>query len=844
MDDAALKKEVTKIYKKLQSSNQKKRVSALESLTELVASDPRSILPLVKAIVPLLEQGSEEERYLSLITIRTIASQEEKAKLVKPFIESIKANAQYNIFDTDLNLYVPGCKIRTNALFTLFKIGKAKPRIFKKGLVEIIVTVFDPPVYTPEKDRSKELTNLYKTALSLMLLISATKPKLSSKYLGSIIKLLNDEDMSIKMEAALVVEKIAKHNPEKLEGRISNIVALLKYPTYRPDAKEGKLADLYITAVSILDDIASSDPSKLEDAAPVLCSALRDTFKYERWVEDYNEKKEGSFREIIKAVIEKTADGVPKIIAPVMAEHLKSVEDLRKYTFGLFLRIGKKNPRIAVQAIAPLLNDNNVNGRQLAVHLLGDIGENNPDVLKPYVPNIVKCFDDRYIHVRQRAVYAMGKIGGVKPEYVAQHVPQMVPLLSDSYEAVKIYSIDAIARIGGIHPKYVVPAIPSLIKLLDDKNMKVRQYSNAALKKLKIDVPTYVELIESMQRVNKRIAVASSKGSYPEELEAEFQQAKKEMQEARWEQAFELISTVSERVEEMINTAAPRIEMNVKSRAPLTAKQWEDIIIDITNRGNAHAKDLNVKFEGPIEFSGNSFIPLLESRSGAEIKVSGRLSNENGGRVKLRVVYKDFDDNEGEIEAEINYNKGDILELSHEEEWSKVEGEGKQQEGGKAKPGKEGDTAKEDTSVGGEEGDAGEGGEIKEPGGEVLKNEQGEEPDIRTITEGGKEEGVEVKEEKAVPTSEEESGKEREEKHEPEEKAEERGEEGGEQEEETPEIEEEEGVDQAEEAPAKEEEGKKWSKIGVEDTMECPHCSTTIPTDSMFCYKCGKKVKE
>lgn len=767
MDPETLKKEVTKIYKRLQSSNLKKRVDALRDLEALVKSDPRALLPLKKIITIILTNGEEEERFMAINVIR--AAGMGHVKIAYPFIDALKVNATYNIFDPDLNFYKPGCKIRKNAIFTLYTLAKLDKSILTPDLVDIVISNFTPPIYVSEGERPKDLLDLYTTALLLSILMAKSMPEDVGEHLSSFLHLLNDQNVDIKLQAAIIIEKISRKVPERLKGHISPVMSLLKFPTYRPDTKDEKMVSIYISAMAILDNVAKSHPEWLSDAVTLLSSALRDTYKYERWVSDYEKKGKESFRAIIKNIIEKIAVNKPNLIVPVVVDHLKSVEDLRKYISDLLIKVSEKDPKVTVEAVSKIIMVDNVNAKQAALEILGVIGETYPEVVKPHIPKIARCLDDRYIHVRQKAAYALGLVGRVKPEHVVQFVPQMVPLLSDSYESVRISTIEAFMKIGNVHPKYIVPAIPSLIKLLEDNNRKVREKAAEAIRDLKIDVEEYLTLIKTMQKVNKRIAVAKAKGTNPEAIETRFQEAKREMQEANWVKAHEIIKTIEQELEDLITGSKPALTITIKSNRSLDDSKWEDIIVDIANKGTAHAKDINISFEGVIEVSGTKYVPVLESRSGMEMKMSARMVNKEGGNVKVRVDFNDFDDKEYSFEVSGTYNPGTIFNISSE-------------------------------SI----------------------------PDIKPIEEIGvgddKEsvvtfepiESVDVEEYEAITTETVPSTVE---------------------EDQPPSSEASDTVVDTEGAE------DKWREMGIKDIINCPHCNTKIPAESVFCFKCGKKVK-
>lgn len=792
---AYLKKELAKVLKKLSSSNTKKHLDALGDLKDLISLDVRAIKPAYNHLDNLLKNGTEEERFMVISIVRTAVKAHPAS--VNPLINGVIQNLRYPIFDPDLRFSISGCKIRAIALVTVLNIGETHPSIFKDpDVAKSALENIEPPIYVNKAQRPAELQRLYQASLRIIKNISSIEGSLLKDKIPSILNLLNDPSIDIKISTALVIEQISLEKPEYLYNAINRITSVLKYPIYRPDTSDQKLANLYICTLATLNNLTDANSKALVPIMSLISGVLRDSYKYERWANDGNDR--GSFRSEITTLITKLSHSEPDITANTIAEHLKEVETLRKFIFTTLNDISMDRPKAVVDALVPLLSDENVNSRQMSVHLMGEIGERNPDVVRPHIPIIIRLLEDRYIHVRQRAAYALGKIGSVKPEYVYNSVPTLVPLLSDSYEAVRIYTIDAIARIGEAHTKYVIAAIPSLIKLLDDPNVKVKQMAMAALKKLDIDVKLYSELLRAMQTVNKEIVQIKAMGASPDIIEVVFSDAKKDMQNANWRIAKDKIDKAAKIVKFIRSQARPAIDVKFTLDTRVSNDGWSPLIIDIANKGSAHAKDIKISFDSGIDIKGSSMVPVLESKSGIEMKLEGRLLSEKGSPFTLTLTYSDFADTE--FKYNIEGKTDEALKFEYRDPY---------------KPQQQKEQLYNFMKTIGLE--------------DYIPEEDIRERAESTETVGEEEAITEEDEMEEFPTVAED-------KDEPRSVAPENKNEDKEQQ---PKASEEHVKDETKESNAE----ARWKDAGVNELMTCPHCGAKIPIDSTFCYKCGKRVK-
>jgi HEAT repeat protein len=76
------------------------------------------------------------------------------------------------------------------------------------------------------------------------------------------------------------------------------------------------------------------------------------------------------------------------------------------------------------------------------------VGEEDPEVVKPVLPELIKLMENPEAWVRGNAARTLGRIGRKEPETVKAAIPRLIALLEDSYDYVRVCAVEALGWIG------------------------------------------------------------------------------------------------------------------------------------------------------------------------------------------------------------------------------------------------------------------------------------------------------------------------------------------------------------------------------------------------------------
>ena len=122
--------------------------------------------------------------------------------------------------------------------------------------------------------------------------------------------------------------------------------------------------------------------------------------------------------------------------------------------------------------------------RSSTAFAVGMIGEKEPELVQPCFTELINLLGDCSRHARWQAAMAILSIGRMHPQLVREAIPKWVDLLRDSDKTVLGAALSAIGEIADTDPRAVVSATPALLKLVRGSDPDVREVAEAVLQRI------------------------------------------------------------------------------------------------------------------------------------------------------------------------------------------------------------------------------------------------------------------------------------------------------------------------------------------------------------------------
>jgi len=323
-----------------------------------------------------------------------------------------------------------------------------------------------------------------------------------------------------------------------------------------------------------------------------------------------------------------------RVVEPLIEALVDSKNQVRRYAAEALGRTGD------LRAVEPLIKalevDSNEYARRYAAEALGEIGD--PRAVK----SLINALADGGEFVRRYAVEALGRIGDLRAIE-----PLIKALEVDSNEYARRYVAKALGEIGDLS------AVEPLIKALDENSSEyVRRYIVKALGEIGNPraVETLIEILENGNRLVRWQAVKALGRIGDLRAFPALERATEDSDEYVRRLAEEALQKIT-KSDAKLDHKKPELHINIIADTGFKVGMWEKLHATVMNVGEGEAKDIKIRFSGPIEIGGVKTIPKLESGSKKETIIG--IKPTEHGNVPLNVSIS-YTNEYGNVPLEIN----------------------------------------------------------------------------------------------------------------------------------------------------------------------------------------------
>ena len=172
----------------------------------------------------------------------------------------------------------------------------------------------------------------------------------------------------------------------------------------------------------------------------------------------------------------------------------------------------------SIDYVGSLLENQSLKITAKALWMLGEMGLQYPDKIKPYIKKIVSFLNSTYDLLRERSLNALGRIGRADFNLIKPYFDKIIDLSKDNCSNVRLSFIWASENIATNTPVAYKEHISIFVKLLDDENNRVRMEAPEMFRVLGKHKPEYVKkYIEKLTYISEndieRVVRIHSKGA-------------------------------------------------------------------------------------------------------------------------------------------------------------------------------------------------------------------------------------------------------------------------------------------------------------------------------------------
>ncbi len=302
-------------------------------------------------------------------------------------------------------------KVRYYVAWTLQNISADFPELFKDKVVELMEKLNRPceePYRIYDRNRHDEIyfPNRCQHARyrisQILQNISESFPELFKDKISKLMKLLDDSNDKVRINAAYIFGNIGEKYPELIKDVIPR---LMENMYDHEDICYSSLLALYKVAEKYID---------------VFKDKIDDLIERLEWFS--------------------TSEDIPEIIADLL--HI----------------IWRKYPNLVKEKIKELGKDLD----QCKVAALCAIAYKHPELVFELIPKLKEALNDPDELIRERAAATLGNIGIKYPQLIEDIIPRLVELLIDGYPDTCEVTYDVLDDLIKKHPKTIEKIVPKL----------------------------------------------------------------------------------------------------------------------------------------------------------------------------------------------------------------------------------------------------------------------------------------------------------------------------------------------------------------------------------------------
>ena len=168
----------------------------------------------------------------------------------------------------------------------------------------------------------------------------------------------------------------------------------------------------------------------------------------------------------------------------------------------------------------------------------------------------------------------------------------------------------------------------------------------------------YREARDWIKSAESAIGKAKEFGCDTYEAEELLKRARTEFDAGNYAQAISDASRGEKMAKEIKEKSKPEIEVNLSEKT-FQPNLWEDISLNIFNKGNAHAKDIKIGLSEEVKVKGLEIIRSLNAGEKRDLDVSFKPVEVGRVPLEISIHFKDFDEKEYEEKNRVRIHVGE-----------------------------------------------------------------------------------------------------------------------------------------------------------------------------------------
>jgi HEAT repeat protein len=301
--------------------------------------------------------------------------------------------------------------------------------------------------------------------------LARTKPEFfTAEIIQSLMALLTDKNISVRLSAASILRQLAETNPRSFTPEsIQSLTALLINQDYIMYSEE---------SIIILGVLAQTKPEVSWSLAALLADKDRDVrYRAAFALEQLAKNAPASFR--------------AEMVSSLFALHSDKDNGVRSIAVSALGQIALTRPELftpeMIPSLARLLADEEYHVRAGAASALGGLAQTRPEFFTPeIVQSLTTLLADRESFVRSSTALALGQLAVTRPEYFTpKTVGTLMNLLTDGGSFVPCSAAFGLSKLAQTKPElFTSEIVQSIITHLTDEDPGVRSNVTSALEEL------------------------------------------------------------------------------------------------------------------------------------------------------------------------------------------------------------------------------------------------------------------------------------------------------------------------------------------------------------------------
>ena len=488
------------------------------------------------------------------------------------------------------------------------------------------------------------------------------------RYMKDIASLSTDKHTQSREAALELVAKASKKNPKEIEKYISNII---KSMTLYDDESTKKYGVIFTS-------LSKVNPRK---TLQILRKAI--TNKNENVIKN-------SLR-IINIISKKKPKLTSNLIKDIASLFESENEQIYSEVSNTLIILTKGNEeKIGIKISLIIKNSINYNGNaKIELMKVGaEIAKTTPSSLRKAIPRLSKELKSQRWEIREEAAKLIGEIGEDNVELVKECIPGLDRLKNDgddlvrnaAVRALELININALESVKIMKGADALESAKSVLKTARKMKLNIEE-PLVFLKKAKVAFKEgkYNECVEFSKKAEKIARNVEDEGAqvrtHIETIKIKIKNARREgvsvaaaiknIKEARvllnkrkFSEAKIKADDALRAVKSTVKGARPDLVIKAKTKEAIKPEVWNKIEFKLANLGNAVAQEISVNFSDDFVIRGTTIIDILES--GEELDLEIELYPKSKGLIPLTIelMYRSFKGKSYSID------KQDIVEVT------------------------------------------------------------------------------------------------------------------------------------------------------------------------------------